>query len=125
MAASITARRSTLVAPTGTPTMTRVSGTGTTLWWITRRMKYSSIVAVASNSEMTPSRIGRIVTTLGGVRPMISFAARPTFSTRRDFLSMATQEGSLMTMPLLWTLTSVLAVPRSIAISRVMRPSNH
>lgn len=30
-AASTTARRSTLVAPTGTPTITRVSGTGTTL----------------------------------------------------------------------------------------------
>jgi hypothetical protein len=85
-------------------------------------MKYSSIASVMSNSEITPSLSGRRATTLGGVRPTISLASEPMASGRLDFFSIATHEGSLMTMPLPRTRTKVLAVPRSIPMSSENRP---
>jgi hypothetical protein len=39
-------------------------------------------------------------------------------------LSIATHEGSLMTIPFPFTLTSVLAVPRSIPISSENKPNS-
>ena len=55
---------------------------------------------------------------LAGVRPTIRFASAPTARTRLVFASIATTDGSLMTMPRSRTWTSVLAVPRSIPMSR-------
>jgi hypothetical protein len=72
---------------------------------------------------MTPSRRGRIATILAGVRPTICLASAPIASTRFDFFSIATTDGSLITMPLPRTLTSVFAVPKSIPTSRENRPS--
>src|SRR3982074_340307 len=66
---------------------------------------------------MTPSFIGLIATILPGVRPSISFASRPTASTRPFSLLMATIDGSLTTMPFPRAYTHVLAVPRSMARS--------
>ena len=66
---------------------------------------------------MTPSRRGRMATMLPGVRPSIWRASSPTFSSLPVFLSMATTEGSLSTMPLPFTYTRTEAVPRSIPIS--------
>src|SRR5229473_5620891 len=66
---------------------------------------------------MTPSFIGLIATMLPGVRPSISFASRPTASTRPVTLLMATMDGSFTTMPLPRAYTQVLAVPRSMARS--------
>jgi len=60
-----------------------------------------------------------------GVRPTIAFAAAPIFSGSRVRLSIVTQEGSLMTMPLPLTLTNVLAVPRSIPKSCESNPNSH
>jgi hypothetical protein len=88
-------------------------------------MKYSSIAWVMSYSEITPSRSGRNVTMLAGVRPTIALAAAPIFSGSLVRLLIATQEGSLITMPLPLTLTKVFAVPRSIPRSSDSNPSNH
>ncbi|OGT27881.1 MAG: hypothetical protein A2Z17_06805 [Gammaproteobacteria bacterium RBG_16_66_13] len=63
-----------------------------------------------------------MATTLAGVRPTISLASAPMARTRLVFLSIATQDGSLITMPRPRTWTRVLAVPRSMAISREKRP---
>src|SRR5437773_772000 len=70
-----------------------------------------------SKSLMTPSFSGRMATIDAGVRPTIRFASAPIarmFPVRR---SLATTEGSLMTMPRPRTWTSVFAVPRSMPIS--------
>jgi hypothetical protein len=72
---------------------------------------------VTSKSLITPSRRGRMATISAGVRPTISLASRPMASTFLLLFSMATTEGSLMTMPLFRTLTNVLAVPRSMPMS--------
>src|SRR5688572_22370262 len=72
---------------------------------------------------MTPSRSGRIATMLAGVRPTIRFASAPMASTRFERVSMATTDGSLITMPRLRTVTSVFAVPRSMPTSWLRRPS--
>ena len=77
-----------------------------------------------SKSEITPSRSGRMAMMLAGVRPTISLASEPIASTFLVFLSMATTEGSLMTMPLPRTFTKVLAVPRSTPMSSEKRPSS-
>src|SRR3712207_1769844 len=71
---------------------------------------------------MTPSFSGRTATMLAGVRPTIRFASAPTARIRlvRGFI--ATTDGSLMTMPLPRTSTSVFAVPRSMPMSRERRP---
>src|SRR4029453_1407983 len=66
---------------------------------------------------MTPSFIGLMATMLPGGRPSISFASRPTASTRPLILLIATIEGSLTTMPFPRAYTQVLAVPRSMARS--------
>ena len=78
---------------------------------------------MTSKSEITPSLSGRTATMLAGVRPTICFASAPTASTRWVFGFIATTDGSLMTMPLPRTSTSVLAVPRSMPMSRENRPS--
>jgi hypothetical protein len=88
-------------------------------WWI--------ICSVTSKSEITPSCSGRIATMCDGVRPTISLASLPTAFTllrRRDEMSMATTDGSLMTIPRFLTWTSVLAVPRSIPISSENSPKS-
>ena len=59
-----------------------------------------------------------------GVRPTISLASAPIAFGWRVRLSIATQEGSLMTIPLPRTLTSVLAVPRSIPMSSEKNPNS-
>ena len=80
-------------------------------------MKYWSIFSVTMKSEMTPSRSGLTATIEAGVRPTIRFASAPMARMRFETRSMATTDGSSMTMPRPRTLTSVLAVPRSIAMS--------
>ena len=124
MTASYTARFSTSVTPVGMPTTTRGRGKGTTLCSWTLPMKYSSMICVISNSEMTPSLKGRTATTLVGVRPAISLASRPIAIGCRSRLSIVTHEGSLMTIPLPRTCTRVFAVPRSMAMSRENRPKS-
>ena len=59
---------------------------------------------------------------LPGVRPTIVLASTPIASTLLLFFSMATTEGSLITMPRPRTLTRVLAVPRSMPMSNENRP---
>jgi len=59
-----------------------------------------------------------------GVRPTISRASAPMASGRRVRLLIATHDGSLMTMPLSRTATSVLAVPRSMPMSSEKMPSS-
>ena len=124
MVASNTARFSTSVTPLGIPTTTRGRGTGTSDCSWALPMKYSSMAWVISNSEITPSRRGRMAMMLAGVRPTIWRASAPIASARRLLFSIATQEGSLITMPRPRTLTRVLAVPRSMPMSREKRPSN-
>ena len=74
-------------------------------------------------SLMTPSLSGRTATILAGVRPTMRLASAPTASVRLVLAFMATTEGSLMTMPLPRTSTSVLAVPRSMPMSRESSPT--
>src|SRR5690606_26915187 len=83
-----------------------------------------SIDSVISNSEITPSRRGRMATISDGVRPTISRASAPIARGRRVRLLIATHDGSLITIPRSRILTSVLAVPRSIPMSSEKRPSN-
>ncbi len=87
-------------------------------------MKYLSIASVISNSEITPSRNGRIATISLGVRPTISRASDPIANGRRVRLLIATQEGSLITMPLSRIATSVFAVPKSIPMSNENSPNS-
>src|SRR3989304_9685012 len=65
-----------------------------------------------------------MATTLAGGRPFISFASAPIASGTRVRLSMATHDGSLITIPFPLTLTRVLAVPRSMPMSREKKPSS-
>ena len=120
-AASRTARFSTSVTPDGMPSSIRGRGIMPTRSW-TRRTKYLIISSVTSKSLITPSRSGRIAMMLAGVRPTIRFASAPTARTRFVFASIATTDGSLMTIPRSRTWTSVFAVPRSIPMSREKRP---
>jgi hypothetical protein len=64
-------------------------------------MKCLIICSATSMSAMTPSRMGRMVRTLSGVLPSISFASAPIARTRETppTVSIATTEGSLSTMP--------------------------
>ena len=57
-----------------------------------------------------------------GGRPSICFASAPTACTSPVAVSTATTEGSETTMPRPRTYTSVLAVPRSTAMSRPPKP---
>ena len=120
-AASRTARFSTSVTPDGMPRTMRGRGMRP-IRSCTRCTKYLIICSVTSKSLMTPSRSGRIAMMLAGVRPTIRFASAPIASTFLVFASMATTLGSLITMPRSRTWTSVLAVPRSIPMSREKMP---
>ncbi len=99
------------------PSSIRGRGMSPTRSW-TRFTKYLIICSVTSKSLMTPSRSGRTAMMLAGVRPTIRFASAPMASTFFVFASIATTLGSLMTIPRFRTWTSVLAVPRSIPMSR-------
>src|SRR3954470_11482315 len=55
-----------------------------------------------------------------GVRPIIFFASAPTARMPPVLVLIATTDGSLSTIPRPLTYTSVLAVPRSTAMSRPM-----
>ena len=120
-AASRTARFSTSVTPDGMPSSIRGRGISPTRSW-TRFTKYLIICSVTSKSLMTPSRSGRTAMMLAGVRPTIRLASAPMARTFFVFASIATTDGSLMTMPRSRTWTSVLAVPRSMPMSREKRP---
>src|SRR4051794_8168016 len=67
---------------------------------------------------MTPSRSGRIAWMCPGVRPIIRLASMPTASGRPSRAFTATTDGSFSTTPRPRRYTRVLAVPRSIAMSR-------
>src|ERR1700745_2544376 len=67
---------------------------------------------------MTPSLSGRTATMLPGVRPIMRFASTPTATICPLLVLSATTLGSLRTIPRPRTYTSVLAVPRSTAMSR-------
>ena len=120
-AASRTARFSTSVTPDGMPSSIRGRAIVPTRSW-TLSTKYLIICSVTSKSLMTPSRSGRTAMMLAGVRPTIRLASAPTARTRFVLASMATTDGSLITIPRSRTWTRVLAVPRSIPMSREKRP---
>src|SRR3989449_1307449 len=77
-------------------------------------MKCLSIFCVVSKSAITPSFKGRMTRMFSGARPSIALASRPTPITAPSVRRTAMIEGSLRTMPLFRTKTSVLAVPKSI-----------
>ena len=77
---------------------------------------------MTSKSAMTPSFSGRIALMFPGVRPSIRLASIPTACTSPVRWSIATTEGSDRTIPRPRTYTSVLAVPRSTAMSRPPNP---
>ena len=81
-------------------------------------MKYRSMRSVTSKSAITPSLSGLTATMLPGVRPIMRLASTPTATTWPLLVLSATTLGSLSTMPRPRTYTSVLAVPRSTAMSR-------
>ena len=120
--ASRIARRSTAVAPDGTPTTMRLL--------MLMRLPPSALVmkcfiirSATSISAITPSRSGRIAWIDSGVLPSISRASSPTARTVRTplIVSVAITEGSLSTMPRSRTWISVLTVPRSMARSCLVR----
>ena len=76
------------------------------------------ICSQAEKSAMTPSRSGRTVRMLSCVFSYISLAFSPTASILSVRRSSATTEGSSTTI-LSSLMMMVLAVPRSIAISRM------
>ncbi len=84
-------------------------------------MKWRSICSVTSKSAITPWRSGRVAEIWAGVRPIIRWASAPTATTSPVRSSMATTDGSESTMPRPCTWTTVLAVPRSTAMSRADR----
>ena len=112
--ASVSARRSTPVIPDGAHIITR--GRARRPLWA-RAMKWRSIFSVTSKSAITPWRNGRTAEIRAGVRPIIRWASSPTACTAPLSVSIATTEGSDDTIPSPRTNTSVLAVPRSIAMS--------
>ena len=120
-AASRTARFSTSVTPDGIPSSIRGRGMRPTRS-CTLFTKYLIICSVTSKSLMTPSRSGRTAMIDAGVRPTIRFASAPIASTRFVLASIATTDGSEITIPRSRTWTRVLAVPRSIPMSREKRP---
>ena len=123
-AASRAARISTCVTPDGTPMTTRGRGEimPNALSWAFS-MKCLIIFSTTSKSAITPSLSGRTAMMLAGVRPTIAFASEPTAMTSLVLLSMATTEGSLMTIPRPRTCTRVFAVPRSMPRSRPNAPN--
>ena len=113
-AASCTALRSTSVTPDGMHIITRALPNGEPL--IAFFIKRESMSAVMSKSAITPSLSGFTAVIEPGVRPIICFASLPTATTFGGFAltSTATTDGSRTTIPLFFTHTSVLAVPRSM-----------
>src|SRR4030095_13097938 len=81
------------------------------------------IVSAALKSAITPSFSGRMVFRLSCVFSCICMAFFPTATTLLVSRFMATIEGSSTTTLSLWIMT-VLAVPRSIAISWVKKLNN-
>ena len=73
---------------------------------------------------MTPSFSGCSAEKASGVWLIMFFASWPTARTRWVDFSMATTEGSLMTMPSPVMATSVFAVPKSMAMSADIWPVN-
>ena len=71
---------------------------------------------------MTPSLSGRMAEMVPGVRPSMRLASAPTARTSPERESIATTDGSERTIPRPLTYTSVVAVPRSTAISRPANP---
>src|SRR6266545_282833 len=67
---------------------------------------------------MTPSLSGRMAWMWLGVRPIIALASAPTARTWLVLVLIATTDGSFSTTPRPRTYASVLAVPRSTAMSR-------
>src|SRR3974377_1539242 len=67
---------------------------------------------------MTPSFTGRTAWMWPGGRPIIRLASTPPATGRPSRVLTATTEGSLRTIPRPRTYTTVLAVPRSTAMSR-------
>ena len=120
-AASRTARFSTSVTPDGMPSSIRGRGIRPTRS-CTLFTKYLIICSVTSKSLMTPSRSGRTAMIEAGVRPTMRLASAPMARTRLVLASMATTDGSEITIPRSRTCTSVFAVPRSIPMSREKRP---
>src|SRR3954447_15680560 len=112
--ASSIARRSTSVIPDGAhmTTVGRLKRLRTTL-----ARNWRSIASVTSKSAITPWRSGRSAEMLAGVRPIICWASWPTACTSPVRWSIATTDGSDMTMPRPRTNTTVFAVPRSMATS--------
>ena len=84
-------------------------------------MKWRSICSVTSKSAITPWRSGRVAEICAGVRPIMRCASAPTATTSPVRSSIATTDGSESTMPRPCTWTTVLAVPRSTAMSRADR----
>src|SRR6476646_7783822 len=78
-----------------------------------------------SKSAITPSFKGRMAVMCPGVRPSIRFASPPTASSWFVRVLIATMDGSLSTIPRPRTYTTVLAVPRSTAMSRPMTGEYH
>ena len=104
--------------------ITRGRGNSVKLSRWTLSMKYLSICSVTSKSLTTPSTNGRVATMCPGVLPTIFLASLPMAKTCPVFLLIATTDGSLMTIPLPLTYTSVLAVPRSMPISLEKLPKS-
>ena len=114
-AASQTALFSTSVTPEGTHITTFGLLKNTLLTDF--EIKYLSIAAVISKSAITPSLSGRTAIIEPGVLPIISFALFPTAKIVFVLESIATTEGSRITIPFPFRKTSVFAVPKSIPIS--------
>ena len=81
------------------------------------------ICSEASKSAITPSFKGLIVFMFSWVLPCIKLASFPTAIILPEILSLATIEGLSTTTLSLWII-SVLAVPKSIAISSVKKSKN-
>ena len=81
------------------------------------------ICSAAEKSAITPSFKGRIVCIVLWVLPCINWAFFPIATTLFRIISFATIEGSSTTTLSLWMI-SVFAVPKSIAISCVMKSKN-
>ncbi len=113
-ALSLTARRSTSVMPDGMAMTTRGFDRLLAFAFL---MKCLSMASVTSKSAMTPSLSGRMATISPGVLPSIRLASSPTAKTMLVPALTATTDGSRRTIPWSFTMTSVLAVPRSIPMS--------
>jgi len=95
--ASRTALFSTSVTPLGTQIITLgLTSELPTAFFI----KYFNIFSVMSKSDITPSLKGLMATIFPGVRPSIFLASSPTSRILFVLMSIATTDGSLITIPL-------------------------